>query len=178
MNEGSTKPAGSKYWSLKESQLTKFGTLVIVAVLVGTVIGQKVVEYREIRQLGKPAQMRVWDVNTVLGNNLVPTEMPDDGRIYATFSMRLVTTEMRLTTEEGREYGIIDSSEDGYFPNDADGMIDEVRSTDRHGNWQSRRFSRELYSVLTEKYEQRLPKEVPLSRRRPCPKREDKGDEE
>ena len=120
-------------WSLKETKVTAIGVLVIIAIVAGCFIVQEVREQREIRQLERPTQIRVSGARVDREGTLVGIEM-------------------HLVTESGNEYHLIDLSDDGFFPNDADGMIDEVRSTSSYGFRVQRSFSRRLFSRLTERY--------------------------
>ena len=70
----------------------------------------------------------------------------------------------------GRQYRLVDSPDDGLFPNDSDGLVDSVSRRDRtHGGgvgddmrrftrWTEMPFELGLYQIATEKYEEALAK--------------------
>ncbi|MHC4532990.1 MAG: hypothetical protein ACYS6K_03470 [Planctomycetota bacterium] len=84
----------------------------------------------------------------------------------------MVLCEVVLSTNTliGRQYKLVDSPDDGYFPNDADGLVDRVSKRDRSksGRWSTRLsrytpwtkmpFEPELYQIATEKYKESLVK--------------------
>ena len=140
MEQGNEKKTALGFWNLKEMKFIKIGVLFIVVILAGQFLVQKVCEYREISQLEEPTQIRV-----------------SGGHVDREGT--LVAIEMHLSVENGKEYKLIDSSDDGFFPNDTDSMIDKVSSTNRDGMWLQESFSKKLYSLLTEKYKQGLEEE-------------------
>lgn len=81
----------------------------------------------------------------------------------------LVLCEVVLSSNirRGWQYKLVDSGDDGFFPNDADGLVDKVRKRDifsRRDTWSKPRLSRtpwktipfepELYEIATEKYKE------------------------
>jgi hypothetical protein len=76
---------------------------------------------------------------------------------------------------EGREYRLVDSPDDGYFPNDSDRLVDSVSKRDyyypkgrflrpvkkwkyRRTRWTYMPFEPELYQTATERYKEALAK--------------------
>lgn len=179
MSEGSTKPSSVSFWSLKETPLIKIGGLVILAILAVTAIVQTVVQEagvrRELKQLAKPTQIRVWSTHTVWEGAVVPAEISGIGKAYK--PVRQVPAGMHLSTEDGRVYWLRDEKGDGLFPDDADGLIDIVSSrTEIHPSWQQKPFSKKLFSTLTEKYKEGLEKEGDLPTRLILSEKENKKD--
>lgn len=85
----------------------------------------------------------------------------------------LVLCELVLSSNiiKGRQYRLVDSPDDGFFPNDADGLVDRVSKRNifsRRDMWSEPLLSRtpwtkmpfepELYQIATEKYKEALAK--------------------
>ena len=139
--------SGKKFWSLKESKITKISGGILVAILASIFIVQEVLDYREIKALEKPFKI----THTAFEFESNGQTIEENGKVYDLG--HLVTREIHLTTESGRTYRISDNPEDGYFPDDEDGLVDIVSvKGDHYFAWKRKRFSERLFSVLTEKY--------------------------
>ena len=88
-----------------------------------------------------------------------------EGRLNDKDSLVLCEVVLSSNIRRGWQYKLVDSGDDGYFPNDADGLIDKVRKRNifsRRDTWSKPRLSRtpwktipfeeELYQVATERY--------------------------
>ena len=132
-----------------------------IAGLVIVFITLKMQRPNDIKLLKKPL--------TVKGIRMVldPAKRKDSIEGKFDDENNLVLCEVVLSTRSiyGREYKLVDSPEDGFFPNDADDLVDKVSKRDpfrRRSRWSKRRYSRtpwktipfeaELYQIATGRY--------------------------
>jgi len=90
-----------------------------------------------------------------------------EGRLDDKDNLVLCEVVLSSNIRRGWQYKLIDSPDDGFFPNDADGLVDKVSKRDifsRRDMWSKRLYSRtpwtkmpfepELYEIATERYKE------------------------
>lgn len=142
---------------------------------VGGIVGVLVLGYiifrakrpNDIKLLKRPL--------TVIGIRKVqdPTKRKDiiESRLDDKKSMVLCELVLSANTIRSMQYRLVDSPDDGYFPNDSDGLVDRVSKRNifsRRDRWSKRLYSRtpwtkipfetELYQIATERYKEALAK--------------------
>ena len=129
--------------SLSNRRLRLIATWVFVPLIVIPCI-VVIIDSREMKRLEKPLHRTHFRrVYSVMGD----------------VNSDEVVCELWLCTHDRKgEYRLIDSPSDGYFPDDADGLVDAVssrryarRRSDR-SQWHPRPFEKVLYEVLTDKF--------------------------
>ncbi len=149
--------SGKSFWGWNpNSKIVKYGLIVIAGIYAITGVYQMVKESLDIKALEKPVTMSSQRRTFVPNGQTVQKY----GKTY--HLGHFITHEIHLTTENGRTYWIRDTSEDGYFPNDADDLVDLVSiNAGSPNSWIRQRFSERLFSALTQKYIQKMAEEDP-----------------
>lgn len=129
--------------SRSDRRLRLIATLTLIPLFIGLAL-VVIINSGEMQQLEKPLRRtRIQRVRSVKGD----------------VNSDEVVCELWLCTQDRRrEYRLIDSPSDGYFPDDADGLVDSVSSRafsytrKERSEWHPRPFEKVLYEVLTDKY--------------------------
>jgi hypothetical protein len=161
MNKDNTQTVRD-FWEVKNKGLSRMNQIcVAISSVIIVLITIKLQRPNDIKLLKKTLTVRG------IHKTLDPAKRKDsiEGRLDD--KSNLVLNEVVLSTNSiyYREYKIVDSVEDGFFPNDEDGLVDKVSKRNpfrRKSRWTRPRLSRtpwktmpfeaELYEVATERY--------------------------
>ena len=161
MNTDDTK-AKRDFWILKNKGYSRIFRVCVITGSCAFVLYLYIVSItnnNDYKLLEKPLTVsgirKVWD----------PTKSNDiiEGRLDDKDSLILCEVVLSSNIRRGWQYKLVDSGDDGFFPNDADGLIDKDIFS-RRDTWSKPRLSRtpwktipfepELYEIATEKYKE------------------------
>ena len=161
MNKNDT-PAKWGLWKFKNNGLFRMNQIcVAISSVIILLIALKLQRPNDIKLLKKT--LTVSGVSKTLDpakrNNVI------EGRTEGKDNMIIDQVVLNTGSLVGRQYKIVDYPNDGFFPNDADGLVDSVskrnpfRRKDRwtgpqysRTSWKTIPFDEELYQVATERY--------------------------
>jgi len=167
MNKNDTQ-AKSGLWRFKNNGLSRMNQIcVAISSIIIVFIAFKLQRPNDIKLLKKKLTV------SGISKTLDPAKRKDsmEGRLDDHSNLVLCQVVLSTSSIYGRQYKLVDSPEDGFFPNDTDDLVDRVSKRDpfrRKSRWSKPRYSRtpwktipfeaELYQVATERYKKAVAK--------------------